>query len=221
MFSLQSKYSDNLNIELAASVFELLPDKGLFFPAEKALLISDLHLGKSRHFRRNGLAVPAGETEATLNSLEKLILRKEAEKVFFLGDLFHSSINADWELLRDFVHRFDQVEFTLIKGNHDLFPNDFYDKTGIGVCDEFMLREDIVLKHEGSNQDQKWVICGHLHPAVRLKGKGRQSIKLSCFLLQEPLLILPAFGEFTGTKIVSKEKENRVFVCVEGEVIEV
>ncbi|TVQ49091.1 MAG: hypothetical protein EA362_04990 [Saprospirales bacterium] len=83
------------------------------------------------------------------------------------------------------------------------------------------MRADIVLKNEGNALDQKLVICGHLHPAFRLKGKGRQSIKMPCFYLKPPLLILPAFGEFTGSKIVKKGKDCRVFVCAERQLIEV
>ena len=43
-----------------------------------------------------------------------------------------------------------------------------------------------------------FVLAGHLHPVFRLYGKGRDSLRLPCFVAEPRQAWLPAFGEFTG-----------------------
>ena len=45
-------------IELCGQELELLPQKAIYWKDRNCLLIADLHLGKSTHFRKNGIAVP-------------------------------------------------------------------------------------------------------------------------------------------------------------------
>ena len=43
------------------------------------------------------------------------------------------------------------------------------------------------------------VLAGHWHPAVTLRGPARDHQRLACFCLVETVLVLPAFGAFTGS----------------------
>jgi metallophosphoesterase superfamily enzyme len=61
----------------------------------------------------------------------------------------------------------------------------------------------------------EYIICGHVHPAVRLKGKGKQSMTLPCFYFGEKYALLPAFGRFTGRGIIPVTGNEDVFVIVE------
>ena len=56
-------------------------------------------------------------------------------------------------------------------------------------------------------------ICGHVHPAVKLRGLGRQYMKLNCFYISDNQLILPAFGTFTGSHILKPNKTDHV-ICL-------
>ncbi|HNU41619.1 MAG TPA: phosphoesterase, partial [Cyclobacteriaceae bacterium] len=62
-------------------------------------------------------------------------------------------------------------------------------------------------------------LSGHIHPAVRLKGTGRQSVMLPCFYFGKQQGILPAFGSFTGMARIVPKKEDRIFVIAENKVI--
>ena len=62
--------------------------------------------------------------------------------------------------------------------------------------------------------------CGHLHPGIRLRGKGKQSITLPCFFLSQHMGILPAFGSFTGLALQKPKAGERVFALADGEVFE-
>jgi len=43
-----------------------------------------------------------------------------------------------------------------------------------------------------------FLVCGHLHPGVALRGKGRSRARIKAFYLNPWLCVLPAFGTFTG-----------------------
>ena len=75
----------------------LHPLKALYWPFRKLLLLADLHLGKTFHFRREGFAVPARAGDLNWEKLIALLLDLQPERVIFLGDLFHSSYNPEWE----------------------------------------------------------------------------------------------------------------------------
>lgn len=200
----------------------LLPEKAVFLPEHNALLVSDLHLGKSMHFRKNGIALPAGDSEKTLSELNNLIELLDCSRLYFLGDLFHSEMNSEWKLLVDFIKKFSDIEFTLIRGNHDLFEDRFYVDSGLKVEEYCIIGNAIKLLHKPpGTSSTHFVLCGHLHPAVVLTGKGKQRIKLPCFVFNKKTGILPAFGQFTGLQVVKRTESKRIFVTSNNEVIEV
>ena len=64
-------------------------------------------------------------------------------------------------------------------------------------------------------------LAGHIHPAIKLKGKARQSLRVPCFYFGNENGILPAFGNFTGTASINIKKTDNVFVIAEKEVIKI
>lgn len=65
------------------------------------------------------------------------------------------------------------------------------------------------------------VLAGHLHPVVRLRGPAGDRARLPCFWVRPRTLVLPAFGSFTGGWPVPAARGDRIFVPVEGAVVEV
>ncbi|TVR83271.1 MAG: ligase-associated DNA damage response endonuclease PdeM [Saprospirales bacterium] len=214
--------SGTQKISIKGEVLILLPGKAIFIPRSRILVVADLHLGKSRHFRKYGLAVPTGSAEATLEALRKLILQFQPHFVVFLGDLFHSAINEEWQQLQDLIFERRFTEFILIRGNHDLFPDSFYLGSGMGVVENLEV-QNFILTHEPMNEPDglKYNLCGHLHPGFVVKGKGRQFLRLPCFSFDEKTGLLPAFGKFTGLSVIEKSRGRRIFVTTGTEVIEV
>jgi metallophosphoesterase superfamily enzyme len=47
-------------------------------------------------------------------------------------------------------------------------------------------------------------LAGHLHPAVRLRGRAAQAVRLPCFCVTAHQTILPAFGDFTGAATIER-----------------
>lgn len=143
-------------------------------------------------------------------------------EVFFLGDLFHSHYNESWEEFSAFLDQFPEVAFRLIKGNHDILPQRAYENTRLKVHEEEWKENGISFRHEPVAQPtEDFIICGHIHPAVTLTGKGRAHEKLPCFYMQRHQLILPAFGAFTGTAKLNAASARHIFVIVGKSVLSV
>ncbi|SHM91712.1 putative phosphoesterase [Cyclobacterium lianum] len=178
----------------------LLKEKAIWLEEEAAILIADTHFGKAGHFRKSGIPIPESVHESDYLKLRELITTLQAKKVFFLGDLFHSDHNGAWTVLLDFLDMHAHVDFHLIMGNHDVLPAAMYSTSRLSIHREFFSIGCFVLSHEPLQEvaDGKINICGHLHPGIVIKGKGKQSLRLACYFLADNRLILPAFGSFTG-----------------------
>ena len=217
--------------ELSISKFEaseirgekllLLPEKAIYWTAKKLLLIADLHLGKSTHFRKNGIAVPKQAEQKNWLLLHKLFKQNEPERVCFLGDLFHSTHNKEWEVFGELIESYPNINFELVQGNHDILPPEMYQKLGFKVY-ESLLEEPFLFTHEPLEEEGVYYnLAGHIHPGVRLKGKGNQKHKVACFYFSKNAGLLPAFGSFTGLATIKVKKEDQVFVVAEEVVIAV
>lgn len=200
----------------------LLPQKALLVPDQQILLLADLHLGKANHFRRSGIPVPNAVNNKNLETLIELINSHQPRKVIFLGDLFHSFYNEEWEALGQVVKHFSQIQFKLVRGNHDVMSELQYERCQLEVFEQLELGP-FLLTHEPLEEipENQYNIAGHIHPGVKLRGKGRQSLILPCFYFGKEQAILPAFGAFTGFVKVKVFKGDHVFVIAEQRIIKI
>ena len=195
-------------------------EKAMFIPQESLLIISDLHLGKIEHFRKNGVALPTGNTEKTIKRLDKLILQFSPKKILFLGDLFHSDYNSAIEYFYNYISGLGDTTMILAKGNHDILTSDVYTSLGIQCVDTYKL-EDIIFSHEPLEAAIGYNIYGHIHPAVKMKSVAKQKATLSCFLFTDSQAIMPAFGQFTGKFIIRPKQGDTVFVVFDDNIMKV
>lgn len=210
-------------VELKGQQLELYPEKVIYWREEKILICADLHLGKIIHFRKEGIAIPQKAIKEGLDRLEEMIHKISPEKVLFLGDLFHSTYNTDWIHFNDFLDKFAETEFILVVGNHDILEKEDYMTTRLRYIGEYLESGPFLFSHEPLEQliEGRYNICGHVHPAVALKGSARQRLKLPCFYFGDNTGILPAYGTFTGTAIIHPLEGEKVFVIADGKVIAV
>jgi len=208
---------------IAGEELILHPYKAIYWPAEKVLFLADLHLGKATHFRKSGIAVPAAVEENNLEKLTALFLDFKPERVLFLGDLFHSDYNSNWEEFGLLISQFDKISFELVPGNHDIMGRSEYEKFGIVILPLAYRLGPFMLTHYPVEEfiEGCYHLSGHVHPGVRLRGGGRQSLRLPCFYFGVHQGILPAFGAFTGCMTLRPVPEDLIFVVVEGRVMRV
>jgi uncharacterized protein len=209
--------------EIAGESLHLLPERALYWPRTRSLLIADLHLGKAGHFRRNGIAVPGQVMAHDLQRLGDLLERWQPERLVFLGDLFHSTYNREWEFFADFLGSMAPPCIELILGNHDVLPEAHYQALDFHLYREGRLDPPFFFSHHPLDAEKLpakgYALAGHLHPGLRLQGKGRQSLRLPCFWLGSQQGVLPAFGSFTGLAQVEPQASDQLFVIVEEQVV--
>ncbi len=195
----------------------------MFHESSGTLIVSDLHLGKGEHFRKHGIAVPAQMIKRNLSKLKKVIERFEPDEVLMLGDAFHSIYNKSWDVFADFVRECAGVEFSLVEGNHDILSSDRYASAGIELLGLVSERHPFLFIHDMIDDPpgHLCVVSGHIHPAIKLYGKGMQSVVLPCFSVSEDHILMPAFGAFTGLAKISPRETDRIFAIADGNVVEV
>lgn len=187
------------------------------------LMLSDLHFGKSTHFRKAGIPVPVKVFQKNLDVLSHLLDKWNPAGICFLGDLFHSDINIEFDWFHDWTKQYPALKIELVRGNHDIFPASVYKQAGMKVYPLAVHKGPFVFAHDPQYnvRPDDYVISGHIHPGVQLTGSGRQSLCLPCFYFGENQALLPAFGEFTGLALIRPKKSEKVFVIGEGKVHEI
>ncbi|WEL54506.1 ligase-associated DNA damage response endonuclease PdeM [Pseudomonas kermanshahensis] len=213
--------NDHLAIEHCGETLWLLPDKALYWPARRALLVADVHIGKAASFRALHQPVPRGTTEATLARLDQLLTSHECQMLIILGDFLHAKTaraSATLAKLQTWRERHAGLRIVLVRGNHDRHAGDPPPALGIEVVEEPWLLAPFALQHEPVAHPQHPVLAGHVHPVFVLQGRARQRLRLPCFLMGDAISLLPAFGEFTGGWRVHPDAENRVFLAGAGRV---
>jgi uncharacterized protein len=204
-------------LELLDQHFELHPAGCLFWKERQFLFISDVHLGKVSHFRKFGAAIPRSAIPGNFNLLNSCLSYFKPQAVCFLGDLFHSYLNGEWHLFEDWIKLRD-CPVTLVAGNHDIISPLKYEALGITVVSELVI-DGFLFTHHPEDREGLFTVSGHIHPAIRLNGKARQSVRLPCFYKKPSQLIMPAFGTFTGMHTLTKTIGNEVFAIAGKEII--
>jgi DNA ligase-associated metallophosphoesterase len=210
---------------IAGIELTLLGDRGVYWNAQQTLLIADTHFGKEATFRRHGVPVPRGSTIGTLKTIAQMLDRTEAKRMVILGDMFHarSSLSRDvCESLDAFMNRYGNIEFTLVRGNHDAQVGQLPDRWPIEVIESGKIEDGIALAHHpgAKPDDAELLMCGHLHPSIQFKSATDRVGKLPCFWLHEGCLVLPAVGEFTGTHHIPLGNKDRAWIVLEDELLE-
>ena len=196
----------------------------MYWEEEKTLVVSDLHIGKTGHFRKHGIAVPQDVYKHDLQRLFASLQHFQPQKLVIVGDLFHSHANKELDWFLRWRNDFASTRFVLVKGNHDILPEKWYSENSIETCPQ-LRQQHILLQHQldlplVEPTDGEGMISGHVHPAISIKTGPRQSLRLPCFYFSGSQCILPAFGQFTGTYSVRPTKNDQVFAISNKEILQ-
>lgn len=172
----------------------------LYLPDHAAVLVADLHLEKGSARAARGAFLPPYDTRETLARLERAIAPYAPRLLIALGDSFHDTAAperlgpAERESLAALGRGRDLVWIT---GNHDaVLP-----ATIGGSVVASLALDGIRLAHEPSAPGTAGFsapeICGHLHPAAKVRLRGR-SVRRRAFARDARLLLMPAFGAYAG-----------------------
>lgn len=210
---------EELDIDLGGHMFKLFCEKVMFWPDKHSLIIADAHFGKISHFRKSGTSLPIAAIEKQFFKFNDLLASFNPTSVIFLGDLFHSDYNAEWDFLANMLQDYPSIEFILIQGNHDTLNKKLYQSAGLKVANTLKV-ENILFSHDDTTHTQdQFLICGHLHPGFILKGKGKQRLRLPCLWKSANKAVLPAYGEFTGLFLVEPNKHDTIYIISNSRII--
>ena len=156
-------------------------------------------------------------------SSQELIIKTKSKVLIFLGDFFHSRTGKTETVrgsLLQWREHFPEIEMHLIRGNHDLSAGDPWAELSIYCHPDPWTFLGLECRHSPVRKSSSFYLAGHVHPGFTLKGQGRSSIRAACFHLTHSMIVLPAFGSFTGLSTVKPELDDRIFMTNRKEIIE-
>jgi len=174
----------------------LHPSGVLWLAGERTLVVADLHLEKASSFARCGQLLPPYDTAMTLARLEAVVAALAPRRVVALGDSFHDRHAAGRLAAADAARLAALVggrEWLWLTGNHDPEIAAHLGGERADVAEIAGLR----FRHEPSATPVEGEVCGHLHPALTVVGRGR-GVRRRCFATDGHRLVLPAFGSLAG-----------------------
>jgi DNA ligase-associated metallophosphoesterase len=202
----------------------LLPERAVYWPARQALLIADAHFGKAASFRAHGVPVPRGTTTDNLDRIDAVLARYPVRQIIFLGDFLHhrkGRADATLAALGAWRGQHPDLELMLVRGNHDGHAGDPPRDLRVKAVAEPYRLDPFVLCHEPSEAKRGFALSGHLHPAIVLRGRADERVRLPCFWFAPEYAVLPAFGSFTGSYLIQRQPGDQVFVVADEHVIPV
>ncbi|WP_439506029.1 ligase-associated DNA damage response endonuclease PdeM [Sediminibacterium sp.] len=204
--------------------FWLSPQRSIYWEEEKTLIVSDTHFGKTGHFRKSGIAVPQQVYKEDLQRFFSLATALKPERILVVGDFFHSTANEEINLFLKWKNDFNSLQITLIKGNHDILGNSWYENANIQIIEQLYMIGPFSFQHDPTENHNKldgnaFVFSGHIHPGIQMKGIGKQSLRFPCFYFTKNQCILPAFSKFSGLAIVKPKKQDQVYAITNDSII--
>ena len=231
--SSQPALPTTVDYAVCGQTLTLLPERAIFWQEKRYLLLSDTHLGKAGHFRKNGAPIPRSVHDKDLAMLTELVERWSPDALVILGDLFHSALNNEWLDVERWLRQHAPLSVILVKGNHDILPEAAYQHPNLTVYPEAWEVAPFLLTHQpvsepvlhrsglrflptSDRHQALYNLAGHIHPGVRVSLGMGQQIKLSCFYFTPGVGLLPAFGQFTGCATMQRGADDTVFAVLEG-----
>lgn len=210
---------------ISGQSFVLSSERCLFWEEEQFLIIADLHLGKSGHFRSEGIGIPHAVFKEDLQRLFAQVQFFKPKALLIVGDFFHSHLNKEALLFEKWRSDLAQIPIHLVTGNHDILPKKWYADNHIIQHEDVYVKHTFCFVHEFDavkhRDEHLYYLSGHIHPGIYIDGLARQSLRFPCFYFAEKHAVLPAFGKFTGTYLVKQKKNDSVFAIVNKQLIEI
>ncbi|MEO6721297.1 MAG: ligase-associated DNA damage response endonuclease PdeM [Ferruginibacter sp.] len=197
--------------------FLLSAERCIYWQEQRILILSDLHLGKTGHFRKSGIAVPQGVFKEDMQRLVTQIQLFKPAGLIVIGDMFHSHGNKEHDFFVKWRNDFPMLSIQLVKGNHDILHKDWYYEAGIELSNCELTIGRFAFVHDFTDckvPDEGYIFSGHIHPGISMHGLAKQSLQFPCFYFGEQYAVLPAFSRFTGMYSIKPKAGETVYALV-------
>lgn len=188
-----------ITLNFAGHEIQLLASGACYWPQQKTLIVADLHLEKGSYFALRGQPIPLADTRSTLEKLQQEIFNLQPQRVICLGDNVHDAkgflrMKEEDFLLLQSMH-LSVPSWLWIIGNHETPRLEKPALEKINFVFEVII-DNLCFTHQ-FQKERLFQIMGHFHPKISIT---RQGVKITgkCFSVTENVLIMPAFGSYTG-----------------------
>lgn len=195
----------------------LHPERAVLWPRLRTVIVADTHFGKTGHFGRHGIAVPAGSDEADRERLVRLVTTTHARRLIILGDFVHAPLapgSSDATSLESWARSLEPAHIHVVAGNHDTGARPG-GRTALHWWEPELLDPPFRFIHNCDHVDAHaqplFALSGHVHPVVRLRGLPKRAPRIPVFWQRSGGLVLPSFGLFTGGYAVKPQAGERIF----------
>ncbi len=197
----------------------LSAERCVYWEEQQSLIISDLHFGKTGHFRKSGIAVPQSVYKEDMQRLVNQLQMYKPQQLIVVGDLFHSIANKELDFFKKWRNDFSHLHIQLVKGNHDILTNEWYSHANIAVTDNHLNIANFCFVHDISqacapSANINYHFSGHIHPCILLRGIAKQTLSLPCYYFNDNFAVLPAFSKFTGGISITRKSSDNVFAII-------
>ncbi len=203
----------------------LSADKTIYWEEKQTLIVADIHFSKVGHWRKAGIGISQKLTTSDLMTLINAVYYFKATQLIVVGDFFHSKQNKELDLFTKWRKTFPLLKIYLVKGNHDILDNSWYQKNKIEVHQPQLIIGPFGFVHDIYDVEHpltSYYFSGHEHPGVRLtSNRAKNSVILPCFHFTGGYCVLPAFSAFCGTSAVKAAANENIFAIADGSVIKV
>jgi len=167
-----------------------------WWPAERMLIVADMHLEKGSALAKRGSMLPPYDSAATLARLNRLVVRHRPKRLVALGDSFHdigAGDRMEAGAMAALMALAAGLDVIWIAGNHDpeipaALPGERLAELSVG---------GLVFRHEPQRGRQTGEIAGHLHPAAKVVSE-RGRVRRPAFVSDGSRMVMPAFGSYAG-----------------------
>ena len=213
-----------MHVEWAGQEMVLSPERAVYWPKRKTIIIADPHFGKGAFFSGKGVPVPAGVMESDLRRLTDLLRDFKSKRLVVLGDFYHARggvAGHTSDVLSAWRKENPRVEIILVRGNHDCHAGDPDEAWNIECLQPPFYDHGIFFYHEAPANPMGPTMAGHIHPAVSMRGSAGERLRVPCFWFSEQVATLPAYGNFTGTHVVRPTMGDAVVLVGPDELVRV
>jgi DNA ligase-associated metallophosphoesterase len=213
-----------MNILCAGEQLTLCPERALYWPARRTLLVADTHFGKDEIFRRAGRPIPEGMSAQDLHRLTQLLTQYEALRLVVLGDFFHGAPMKSEQFRAEFaawLSAHPRLKIDIVAGNHDRHGGSGAWPERLCWQREPYLDTPFVLTHQVRGCEPEYALGGHVHPVLQLHSRSGDRARLPVFWFGARHAVLPAFGSFTGGAPIRPQAGDRLFAIAESAIIQI
>jgi DNA ligase-associated metallophosphoesterase len=167
----------------------------LYWPAEKTLVVSDLHLERGSYLADEGVVLPPYDTTSVFEKLEEALDRYDPSRVIALGDSFCtdsearlSAHDADW--LYDLIE--DRDWYWISGPDQAPIPECFG-----GTVLPHVTLGGIKFRYEPVRAPVSHEIAGRMHPVAQISEYGHV-MRGRCYVSNGMRLMLPSMGKYSA-----------------------